>query len=108
MKYTVLSLFPEICDAYFASSIMAKAVKAGIVEYRAINIRDYAVDKHRTCDDAPYGGGAGMLMLAEPLGRALDAAGAIPGALRGCPPLRGGAEARRAEAGGETSPLFPI
>jgi len=76
MKYTVLSLFPEIIDAYFANSIMAKAVKAGIVEYRSINIRDYAVDKHRTCDDAPYGGGAGMLMLAEPLGRALEAAGA--------------------------------
>ena len=76
MKYTVLSLFPEICDAYFASSIMGKAVKAGIVEYRAINIRDYAFDKHHTCDDAPYGGGAGMLMLPEPLGRALEAAGA--------------------------------
>jgi len=77
MKYTVLSLFPEICDAYFASSIMAKTVKAGIVEYRLINIRDYAFDKHRTCDDAPYGGGAGMLMLAEPLGRTLEAAGAM-------------------------------
>ena len=76
MKYTVLSLFPEICDAYFASSIMAKAVKAGIVAYRAINIRDHAFDKHRTCDDAPYGGGAGMLMLPDPLGRALEAAGA--------------------------------
>ena len=75
MKYTVLTLFPEICDAYFASSIMAKAVNRGIVEYQAINIRDFAVDKHRSCDDAPYGGGPGMLMLAEPLGRALEAAG---------------------------------
>ena len=73
MKYTVLTLFPEICDAYFASSIMAKAVDRGIVEYRAVNIRDYAFDKHRTCDDAPYGGGPGMLMLSEPLGRALEA-----------------------------------
>ena len=77
MKYTVLSLFPEICDAYFASSIMAKAVSRGIVEYRAINIRDFAFDKHRSCDDAPYGGGPGMLMLPEPLGRALEAAGAV-------------------------------
>ena len=74
MKYTVLSLFPEICDVYFASSIMAKAVSRGIVEYRSINIRDYAFDKHHSCDDAPYGGGPGMLMLAEPLGRALEAA----------------------------------
>jgi tRNA (guanine37-N1)-methyltransferase len=76
MKYTVLSLFPEITDAYFASSIMAKAVSRGIVAYRGVNIRDFAPDKHRTCDDAPYGGGAGMLMLAEPLGRALEFAGA--------------------------------
>ncbi|GHV38566.1 tRNA (guanine-N(1)-)-methyltransferase [Spirochaetia bacterium] len=76
MKYTVLTLFPEITDAFFATSIMAKAVSRGIVEYNAINIRDYAQDKHNTCDDAPYGGGPGMLMLAEPLGRALEAAGA--------------------------------
>ncbi|GHV04337.1 tRNA (guanine-N(1)-)-methyltransferase [Spirochaetia bacterium] len=76
MKYTVLTLFPEITDAFFATSIMAKAVSRGIVEYRAINIRDYAQDRHNTCDDAPYGGGPGMLMLAEPLGRALEAAGA--------------------------------
>jgi tRNA (guanine37-N1)-methyltransferase len=72
MKYTVLSLFPEIIDAYFASSIMAKAVSRGIVEYRPVNIRDFALDKHHTCDDAPYGGGAGMLMLPEVLGRALE------------------------------------
>ena len=75
MLYTVLTLFPEISDAYFSSSIMAKAVDRGLVGYRAINIRDYAFDKHRSCDDAPYGGGAGMLMLAEPLGRALEAVG---------------------------------
>jgi len=73
MKYTVLTLFPEISDAFFASSIMAKALERGIIEYKSINIRDYAFDKHRTCDDAPYGGGAGMLMLAEPLSRALEA-----------------------------------
>ena len=51
---------------------MAKAVSRGIVEYQAINIRDFAFDKHRSCDDAPYGGGPGMLMLPEPLGTALD------------------------------------
>jgi tRNA (guanine37-N1)-methyltransferase len=76
MKYTVLSLFPEITDAYFATSIMAKAIGRGMVAYRSVNIRDFALDKHKTCDDAPYGGGAGMLMLAEPLGRALEFAGA--------------------------------
>ncbi|AEF84907.1 tRNA (guanine-N(1)-)-methyltransferase [Treponema primitia ZAS-2] len=76
MKYTVLTLFPEIIDAFFASSIMAKAVSRGIVEYQPVNIRDFAQDKHHTCDDAPYGGGAGMLMLPEPLGLALESVGA--------------------------------
>jgi tRNA (guanine37-N1)-methyltransferase len=71
MKYTVLTLFPEITDAFFATSIMAKAIKRGIIEYKAVNIRDFALDKHKTCDDAPYGGGPGMLMLPEPLDLAL-------------------------------------
>jgi tRNA (guanine-N1)-methyltransferase len=71
MKYTVLTLFPEITDAFFATSIMAKAIKRGIIEYRAVNIRDFAADKHKTCDDAPYGGGPGMLMLPEPLDLAI-------------------------------------
>ena len=74
MKYTVLTLFPEITDAFFANSIMARAIKRGIIGYRAINIRDFALDKHKTCDDAPYGGGPGMLMLPEPLDLAIKAA----------------------------------
>ncbi|MCL2139293.1 MAG: tRNA (guanosine(37)-N1)-methyltransferase TrmD [Treponema sp.] len=75
MKYTVLTLFPEIIDAYFSSSIMAKAVQRGLIQYEIINIRDFALDKHRSCDDAPYGGGPGMLMLPEPLSRALESTG---------------------------------
>ncbi|MDR0464683.1 MAG: tRNA (guanosine(37)-N1)-methyltransferase TrmD [Treponema sp.] len=75
MKYTVLTLFPEIIDAFFTNSIMAKAIKKGIIEYQPVNIRDFAEDKHKTCDDAPYGGGAGMLMLAEPLAGSLEHAG---------------------------------
>ena len=99
MKYTVLTLFPEITDAFFATSIMAKAIRRGIIEYRAINIRDFALDKHKTCDDAPYGGGPGMLMLPEPLGRALEAAGARAKEL---PEQSGGGVAgAAAPAGGE-------
>ncbi len=76
MKITVLTLFPEILRGFFESSIMARAVKAGRIEYELVNIRDYATDRHRKCDDEIFGGGAGMLMLPGPLGRALDAHGA--------------------------------
>ena len=72
MKFTVLTLFPEIPRAFFTSSIMAKAVEKGIIAYDLVNIRDFAFDRHHTCDDAPYGGGAGQLLLPEPLGLALD------------------------------------
>jgi len=75
MKYTVLTLFPEIVRAYFEASIMKRAVAAGLIEYSLVNIRDYATDKHHKCDDEVFGGGAGMLMKPEPLDRALEAAG---------------------------------
>lgn len=72
MKFTVLTLFPEIPRAFFETSIMAKAVEKEIIAYDLVNIRDFAFDKHKTCDDKPYGGGAGQLLMAEPLGKALD------------------------------------
>jgi tRNA (guanine37-N1)-methyltransferase len=55
---------------------MSKAVRRGLVDYELVNIRDYAYDRHRVCDDSPYGGGAGMVLKPEPLSRALDAVGA--------------------------------
>ena len=75
MKLTILTLFPEIMRGYFEASIMKRAVSAGLIEYSLVNIRDYAVDKHRKCDDEVFGGGAGMLMKPEPLDAALEAAG---------------------------------
>ena len=72
MKFHVLTLFPEIPRAFFESSIMAKAVQKGIIAYDLVNIRDFALDKHKTCDDSPYGGGAGMVMMTTPLASALN------------------------------------
>lgn len=72
MKVTVLTLFPELLAGYFASSIMGRAVTKGLVDYELVNIRDFATDRHRTCDDAPYGGGYGMVLKPEPLSAALE------------------------------------
>jgi len=76
LKFTVLSLFPELLEGYFASSIMGKAVERGIIDYELVDIRDFAVDRHRTADDAPYGGGYGMVLKPEPLAAALDSVAA--------------------------------
>jgi len=76
MKLTILTLFPELLTGYFESSIMAKAVERGLISYSIVNFREFARDRHRTCDDAPYGGGAGMVIKPEPLADALDSAGA--------------------------------
>ncbi|WP_319477035.1 tRNA (guanosine(37)-N1)-methyltransferase TrmD [Marispirochaeta aestuarii] len=75
MKVSILTLFPEILEGYFSSSIMAKAVDRGLFSYRLINFREFAFDRHRTCDDAPYGGGAGMVLKPEPVAKALDSVG---------------------------------
>jgi len=76
VKFTILSLFPEMLEGYFASSIMGKAVDRGLIEYELVNIRDFSTDRHRTADDAPYGGGYGMVLKPEPLGAALDSVAA--------------------------------
>lgn len=76
MKFTVLTLFPKIVEAFFENSIMAKAVEKGIIAYDLVNIRDFAHDKHHCCDDGTYGGGAGQLMMPGPLGEALDSVNA--------------------------------
>jgi tRNA (guanine37-N1)-methyltransferase len=76
MRIDVLSLFPGLVEAFFSESILARAVDRGFVSYRAVDIRDFATDRHRTADDAPYGGGAGMVLKPEPLGAALDSVAA--------------------------------
>ena len=67
MKIDIMTLFPEMINAVMRESIIGRAQDKGIVEVKATNIRDYALDKHHKADDAPYGGGRGQVMLAEPL-----------------------------------------
>ncbi|TVR69764.1 MAG: tRNA (guanosine(37)-N1)-methyltransferase TrmD [Spirochaetaceae bacterium] len=69
---TVLTLFPELVREYFRTSLVGKAAERGALHLEAVDIRSFARDRHRTCDDAPYGGGAGMVLMAEPLAAALD------------------------------------
>ena len=73
MKITILTLFKDLIEDYFNHSIIAKAKARGVFEVEVIDIRDYSLDKHRHVDDAPYGGGAGMLLSIEPIDRALKA-----------------------------------
>ena len=72
MRFTFLTLFPELIHPFFGESIMARAIEKGIVSYEVVNIRDFATDRHRTCDDAPYGGGYGMVMKPEPIAGAFE------------------------------------
>ncbi len=72
MIIDVMTLFPEMCEAFFSESIIGRARKKGVLEVQCYQIRDFATDKHRRVDDTPYGGGKGMLMLAEPIYRCFN------------------------------------
>ncbi len=67
MKFYILTLFPEMVMQGLSTSIIGKAAKKGILTIEAVNIRDYTRDKHLKVDDYPYGGGAGMVMQAQPI-----------------------------------------
>ncbi|MCR5344959.1 MAG: tRNA (guanosine(37)-N1)-methyltransferase TrmD [Lachnospiraceae bacterium] len=67
MKFTILTLFPEMVMSGLTESIIGRAKEKGIIDIEAVNIRDYTEDKHKKVDDYPYGGGAGMVMQAQPI-----------------------------------------
>jgi len=73
MKFHIVTLFPEMFSGILSSGVIGRAVESGILEVRFYNIRDYTRDRHRTVDDSPYGGGAGMVMKVEPLAECIDA-----------------------------------
>ena len=71
MKISVLTLFPEMFESPLKSSLIGKAIERGIIQIEVINLRDWALDKHRQVDDYPFGGGAGMVIKADVALRAL-------------------------------------
>ena len=72
MKFAVVTIFPEMLAAVSGFGITSRAMNRGLISLDCYNPRDYTCDKHRTVDDRPYGGGPGMVMLAEPLQAAID------------------------------------
>lgn len=72
MKIDVITIFPELFDAHLATGLLGKAVREGLLDITVHNLRDHGLGKHRSVDDEPYGGGAGMVMRPEPIFEAVD------------------------------------
>lgn len=81
-RFDIITLFPELVEPYIAGSILGRALRSDLIDVAYTNPRDFADDKHRTVDDAPFGGGAGMVMKPEPLARAIEAVRAARGPAR--------------------------
>ena len=75
--YTVLTLFPEIIRAYTEVGVLGRAIKRGLAQVNTVDIREFTDDRHRSVDDVPFGGGAGMVMKPEPVARAIEHVGPV-------------------------------
>ena len=73
MLFNIITIFPEILDSYLNEGMVKRAIDKKIIKIKAHNLRDWTDDKHRSVDDSPYGGGAGMVIKAEPIYKALQA-----------------------------------
>ncbi|MBL7058498.1 tRNA (guanosine(37)-N1)-methyltransferase TrmD [Patescibacteria group bacterium] len=71
MKFNIITIFPQVLDAYFNESILKRAQEKNIVQINSLNLRDWTFDKHHSVDDTPYGGGAGMVMRVDVIHAAL-------------------------------------
>ncbi len=78
MQFSVLTIFPHLIESYFTDGIVKRALTAGAISVRTVQLRDFTDDRHRTVDDTPYGGGAGMVMKPEPIFKALTSIDALP------------------------------
>lgn len=79
MKIDIITIFPEIVEALKSYSMIKRAIDKGLVSINAVNLRDFAYDKHKQVDDYTYGGGAGMVLKPEPLFRAVESLGSSQG-----------------------------
>ena len=82
LRIDIISVQPQMFRGFLEESIVARAVRKGVCEVNVINLRDYGVGRWKKCDDKPYGGGPGMLMLCEPWFAAVEAALAAPDAMK--------------------------
>ena len=89
MRIDILTLFPEMFEGVLHGSILGRAAEKGILDFRLYNIRDYSDSKHKNTDDYPFGGGAGMVMMAQPIYSCLEDADPEHEALRICMSPRG-------------------
>jgi len=71
MRFDIITIFPKIFDSYFNESIIKRAQQKNLVKINVHNLRDYTFDKHKTVDDRPYGGGSGMVLMVEPIKKAV-------------------------------------
>lgn len=72
MRIDVLTLFPEVFEPFLVSSIVGRAIEAGIASIKCVNFREFARDKHHSVDDRPFGGGGGMVLMCQPIFDALE------------------------------------
>ncbi|HDH31501.1 MAG TPA: tRNA (guanosine(37)-N1)-methyltransferase TrmD, partial [Candidatus Wolfebacteria bacterium] len=72
MTFHIITIFPKIFDSYFSESILKRAQKNKAIKIKIYDLRKWTSDKHKTVDDAPYGGGAGMILKIEPIYKALN------------------------------------
>src|SRR5436190_6897184 len=75
MRFDFVTIFPRMFDPLLPEGVIARGVKQGLLDIRVHDLRDYTADKHRSTDDEAYGGGPGMVMLAEPVLRCVEAVG---------------------------------
>lgn len=73
MKFDIITIFPKIFDSYFSETILSRAQKKGLIEIKTHDLRQWTEDNHKSVDDSPYGGGPGMVMMVEPIYKAVEA-----------------------------------